>query len=174
MPRGYSVNNQKSGRTITERLEYYSDRTGGADGCWPWTGAISSGYGSLKIDGVTHRAHKVAWEQRNGPVPAGLLLRHRCDNPPCINPNHMQLGTDADNAADKVARQRSARGERNAKAALTAMAILEIRASSEPRAVLAKRFDTTVYNISKILRGVTWRHLLPEGKKARDEKADGP
>ena len=77
-------------------------------GCIEWIGSGSRGYGAIKIDGVTHRAHRVAWELAHGFIPAGLFVCHRCDNPRCINVEHLFLGTPADNNNDKIAKGRQA------------------------------------------------------------------
>ncbi len=91
-------------------------KRGGPDDCWPWQGTRSNGYGQIAVthDGRGRRqrrllAHRVAWELANGKkIPRGLLVRHRCDNPPCCNPQHLLLGTHGDNIADAVARGRLA------------------------------------------------------------------
>ncbi len=81
-------------------------------GCRPWTGgADKDGYGLVTIGGVRYRTHRVAWEIANGSIPDGLLVLHKCDNPPCCNTDHHFLGTHVDNMADKVAKGRQAKGE---------------------------------------------------------------
>ena len=89
------------------------------NGCMLWTGTVSNhGYGQICLwkngKSLTQRAHRVAWEMTNGPVPYGLSVLHRCDVRLCCNPEHLFLGTQADNMADMVAKGRSATGERNA------------------------------------------------------------
>lgn len=88
---------------IEDRLERVGwDVTEG--GCWEWRGARNGhGYGLLNKD----RAHRLMWEARNGPIPDGLVIRHRCDNPPCLRPDHLEVGTKKQNSRDMVERGRS-------------------------------------------------------------------
>lgn len=87
--------------------------TRSADGCWPWQGHCDDhGYGRVGIDSRLDYAHRVAWRWAFGAIPGGMHVLHRCDNPPCVRPGHLFLGTVGDNMRDRAAKGRSARGGR--------------------------------------------------------------
>ena len=90
---------------LEERLRHYAP-AGAPDECWEWTAALNKGYGAITVHGSRMRqAHVVAWELHHGqPLPAGMVVRHQCDNPPCTNPAHLELGTHADNVDDRIER----------------------------------------------------------------------
>lgn len=74
--------------------------------CWVWTANRARGYGRVKVRRLSVSAHRLAWVLAFGPIPDGLLVLHRCDNPPCVNPDHLWLGTHGDNQRDKWAKGR--------------------------------------------------------------------
>lgn len=102
----------KKAGTAIERLMRRVVQVGG--GCIEWQGyRLPSGHGRLQGDfGKVESAHRISWAASNGPIPEGLVIRHRCDNPPCVNPDHLEAGTPADNSRDAVERGRIARGDR--------------------------------------------------------------
>ena len=84
---------------------FWSRATRQSSGCWEWPTTQTTGwYGRFVIDGVEHYAHRLAYEWTYGPVPEGMYVCHRCDNPPCINPDHLFLGTQTDNMRDMLAK----------------------------------------------------------------------
>ncbi len=96
------------GLSLEERYWAKVEKTN--DGCWGWvSGTDAFGYGRLIAPGGRKnlKAHRVSWELHNGPIPGGMCVLHRCDNPPCSNPDHLFLGTKADNVADMNAKGRS-------------------------------------------------------------------
>jgi len=79
------------------------------DGCWIWTGSRSpKGYGQLWSEGTFLRSHRVSWLVHFGPIPEGMWVLHHCDNPPCVRPDHLYLGTAQQNSADRERRKRHA------------------------------------------------------------------
>ena len=81
---------------------------GGDDDCWIWTAFRNAdGYGKIAFRGRADAAHRVAWTITNGEIPHGMVIRHKCDNPSCVNINHLEIGTHADNARDRSSRNRS-------------------------------------------------------------------
>ncbi len=155
---------------IVERFWSKVDRGGPAD-CWEWQASFSSdaGYGQFWLNGTQVRAHRLAYRLECGPIPESLVVRHRCDNPCCVNPAHLELGTHKENSADRVKRGRSNSpfGERHGHCKLTEQQVLVIRASNEPQHVLAKRYGVTQSVISAARRGETWGHL-PAARKRVD------
>ena len=95
------------GETVAAMTERFWAKVQKGGGCWLWTGARTSrGYGSFRVTGYSWSAHRLAYEFHWGPVPAGLHVLHRCDNPRCVRPAHLYVGTPSDNLADALARGR--------------------------------------------------------------------
>lgn len=129
---------------------------------WPYARDWDD-YGMVRIAGRQRRAHRVAWELANGAtVPDGLVVRHRCDHPPCVNPAHLEIGTVAENNADRERRGRSSdrRGELCPTAKLSWADVGEIREhllAGRSHSSLAQAFGVSRKAISKIANGQTWQ-----------------
>ena len=131
-------------------------------GCWVWIGATKgNGYGHTSRGS----AHRRSYQLFVGPIPAGMDVCHHCDNRPCINPQHLFVGTRRENMADCKRKGRTAkglrlgdrRGERSTSAKLTLMQVRAIRASDAPSKILAAQFGVTNDNINRIRRNDTWK-----------------
>lgn len=135
-----------------------------SDGCWEWTAARTPmwGYGHIRVGGHTgsiQGAHRVSWTLANGPIPPGMEVCHRCDNPPCVRPDHLFLGTGQANSDDKMAkgRDRKALGAANGRAKLTADQVAEIRrrvAAGETQTSVARDFGVNSAHVSRLVRGL--------------------
>lgn len=144
--------------SVSEILECYSIPVTEC-GCHIWLGGQCRGYGTVSINGRSMRAHRVAWENVNGKIPKGLHVLHRCDMPPCINPEHLFLGTDADNARDKVNKNRSNKGTKHPLNKLTENQVMEIRSSSGTQVSIARRYGIDQAHVSQIKLRKRWKHL---------------
>ena len=143
----------------------YVDTSAGPDACWPWTGYRLKNYGYFKRNGVHIRTHVFAWELHNGrSVPDGLMVRHRCDNPPCCNAAaHLLVGTALENRRDAVERNRVPLGEQMHNASLTDEQVLRIRAAltgefGEQRQIAAA-FGVGEGVISALKLRKTYKHI---------------
>jgi hypothetical protein len=134
----------------------------GPDECWPWTCTRDSyGYGVLKSSGKMLKAHRVAYARAHGAVPPSLCVCHRCDNPSCVNPNHLWAGTNLDNIRDRSGKHRTHRplGQTHPMVKLTENQVREILDSTETHTKVAARFGITFQTVSRIRRKELWKHL---------------
>lgn len=143
------------------------------DKCWLWTGEHSTvGYGFFSVWRNNKRtarlgAHRVSWELHNGPIPDGLCVMHKCDVPLCVRPDHLTLGTQAENLLDARTKGRMKGpppqvGTKNCKAKLSEANVLEIRHrvyGGEKQRTLANEFGVSQYAISAIKLRKVWRHI---------------
>lgn len=132
--------------------------------CWEWgAGRFPQGYGAFGYQGKTRRAHMISWMIAKGPIPTGMFVCHTCDNPPCVRPSHLFLGTPKQNLEDMVAKGRSLTGTRNPACKLTPRIVRVIRALyrtglfSAP--ALGRMFGVGYPAIQFVINRTHWKHV---------------
>lgn len=156
--------------SLGERLSAGSLRNE-SSGCVEWVRHRNpDGYGMLWLDGKAERTHRAAWIAAHGPIPAGKHVLHKCDNRCCVNVDHLFLGTNSDNVADKVAKRRQyfppdMKGEKHPNSKLTDEKVREIRRLASlglSNRHIAKAFAVSVMTVSFIRNFKTWTHVPME------------
>lgn len=159
---GFNVPKQKTG---TKAPEFWSliQKKSNVE-CWPWLGRLNKdGYGFFVCNGKTKMAHRFAYEEIKAQKINNLIAMHVCDTPKCCNPFHIVLGTHADNQADKVAKNRQAKGEQTGSSVLTEKKVIEAREKYKAGGIiykeLAKEYGVCKDTMQKAVRGINWRHI---------------
>jgi hypothetical protein len=150
----------RRGLSPRERFKSYIDYRH-ESGCWPWTGSTAhGGYGHFRWDGKLTGTHRVAWTIAYGSIPKDLCVLHRCDNPPCCRPDHLFLGTHAENGQDRAAKGRSLRRNGpDGRCKLSAADVAAIRARAadgERQNALAHEYGVSAGALSMIVRRRRW------------------
>jgi len=151
--------------------EKFWDKVHKTDGCWIWTGAKRTpknpgSYGKFATGGhkkqTNYAAHRYAWILKNGPIPDGFCVLHKCDNRLCVNPDHLFIGTQQDNADDMVSKGRSRRGGNHPHARLSESTVRRIKdAFKEGQSCisLANEFMVRYVTVQAIIHNRTWKHI---------------
>ncbi len=142
--------------------------------CWEWKGSkTNGGYGTLSRDKKWWLAHRLVWTMTYGDIPKGLLVLHKCDKPPCVNPNHLFLGTQRDNMHDMAAKGRMVQGVDRSLAKLdpgiVAKCVEEIR-SGVTYKVLSERYGASRSAINNAVLGKTWKRESRETFRRRRKR----
>lgn len=137
--------------------------------CWDWIGNLyKDGYGQVMINKTSRRAHRISYELTVGPIPAGMVIMHKCDNRKCVNPNHLCLGTQKENIHDMIAKGRKApiyrQGSLNGRATIAEDDIRYIRAVAVKGRggnvqMLAEKYSITTTQVLSILSKKSWSHI---------------
>lgn len=152
---------QHHGLTLQERFDLYAQK---GEGCWRWLSYIDpQGYGRLHYNRKPMLANRLSYLLHFGEIPEGKMVCHKCDNPSCVNPDHLFLGSQSDNMADMYTkgreRKRGKKGTTHPQAKLTDDAVRAIRASKSSDAELAKSHGVSRPTIHSIRVGKTWQHV---------------
>lgn len=155
--------NRLRNASLTER---FWQKVAITDDCWEWQAAKDKrGYGMFGVDKNERRAfaHRVSWRLHSGVIPDGLFVCHSCDNPPCVNPSHLFLGTHAENVADMMAKGRHRHGESHQNSKLKAEDVKNIRhlyfAERREGKELAAFYGVSRATVSLIVNRKSWAHV---------------
>ena len=129
--------------------------------CWLWTASRNQyGYGVFRFNRERIRSHRLSYLHHHGEIPEGLVVRHKCRNKHCVNPDHLEVGTQKENIADKVRDGTDDRGEKSVRAKLSTDQVLDIRSrTGQTQQAIAKEFEVSHHTISRIRRRETWTHI---------------
>ncbi len=149
--------------TIKDRLDSKS-KLNPETGCIEWTGTLNpiSGYGGIRINGKRFFSHRVSWEEKNKMSAKGLVIRHTCDNPKCINSDHLLSGTQKDNIKDKVIKNRQLKGAQIWNSKLNEEDVKDIilmNKQGKNMSELGRIYDITASAIGNICRRKRWKHV---------------
>jgi hypothetical protein len=159
------ISNIRTGRRrpyCVTPLGYFMPKVRKTETCWLWTGATIRGYGSTRVAGQPWVASRLMWTWANGPIPDGLDVLHHCDNPPCVRPDHLFLGTARDNTADARAKGRLSLGSHQPLAKLNEAKVIHIRGYLDNGGTLtgiASRFGVSSSTIAAIRDGRLWKQV---------------
>lgn len=158
---------------------FYNQKNITHSGCWEWTGVLNSGYGQLSVHGKRILAHRFSLQQHlKREIPSSLEVRHMCNNPRCINPEHLKEGTHYENMRDMVASDRQAKGKylsdklvgiprpkiagsKNGRAKLTEEDVVNIRNSTQSYYSLSRQYGVSNTHVKRIKNNKSWKIPLP-------------
>jgi len=136
-------------------------------GCWTWMAFRRKGYGRFRLGTGCENANRVSYALYVGQIPDGMLVCHRCDNPSCVNPDHLFLGTNQDNISDmdSKGRRHVSRGTKHGMAKLSDAEVLEIKKAPGKQRDIAKKFGISQAMVNNIKLNKNWKHLNPNERQ---------
>lgn len=136
--------------------------------CWIYKGSVKyDGYPSFSLNGKSVGGHRFCYTVFHGPIPEDMVVRHRCDNPRCVNPYHLETGTHQDNMKDKFVRERTAKGSKNGRSILTEYQVKKIIEDKRSRKEIAREYDVCPRTIDHIFNGTNWSHVTGIKRKKK-------
>lgn len=134
------------------------------ESCWNWKASKHLfGYGWFRFEGKTTTAHRVSYILHKGTIPKGAHILHSCDNPRCVNPKHLRIGTNSDNREDCVRKNRQTKGSKNGGAKLNEDSVISIRLeynrNKATQRSLARKYKVSLTLINRIVNKKIWRHI---------------
>ncbi|MED1403823.1 HNH endonuclease [Bacillus mycoides] len=159
---------RRSGESNIDGLGKKIDFQINEEGCFICTSHKTHGHGyfGFRRNQKRYLLHRFIYEEMFGEIPEGLVVRHKCDNKKCINPEHMELGTIADNVRDAVERNLFPTGEKHYLTTLTERKVIEIKRSikqGETLTSLSREYGVCIQTIANIKNGVTWKYVIEKG-----------
>ena len=147
--------------TEPELMERFLSKVAKTESCWLWIGAKSGrGYGAFRSPDE-QKAHRFSYSRYVGQIPQGFSVCHRCDNPACVNPDHLFVGTHADNMKDKMSKGRGNHlvGTKHPRSKLTESQVIAIRADNRRQVEIAESYGIKQAQVSEIKRRIAWTHI---------------
>lgn len=159
-----------TGRELLETNKSIDPETG----CWNWTGYVTVyGYGHTRAGGIAEQVHRLSYKLAHGDIDPDLAVCHKCDNRRCFNPDHLFLGTRAENQRDMKDKKRGPIGERNARATLTAEQVSKIIADPRAQREIGLEYGINQSHVSALKRGKRWPHMQETNRALKREKEQG-
>ena len=141
-------------------IDRFWKRINKTSNCWEWINPTHPfGYGRLKVGKGVELAHRISYKIHHGPITSSDCVLHKCDNPKCVNPSHLCIGSRKDNAVDRCSKDRTLKGSNVPTAIFTEQQVLDIRASTKSVSAIAKEYNVGYGTIWSIIKRVNWRHI---------------
>lgn len=141
-------------------IERFISKLHKSNNCWLWLASKNTdGYGQFKINNKKHLAHRVSYEIYSGDITCGLMVLHSCDNPSCVNPKHLRLGTSKENTKDMITRNRKGSNKKRINPNIACKIRKMYSSGNYSQRQLANIFNTSPTNVRNIIKFNTWKRV---------------